>query len=201
MQPPWKHQKDEIIEYLKNNVIDKNHQLTKQSSKRNQKNITKYWNNLFIDSDRTTIVKVPSNFQLAIQNSNIEIETLEMYARKLCDIAMADEEILSFIEEYFKLKLDAHVDRKPIISNLTPLLIIMVLISILPIFFGNYLTFKANISSLIPLLLGILGVLGIIYKPFEEKKHFNTTLSYKTCIFILKRAQYKAKKIKESNSK
>ncbi len=113
---------------------------------------------------------------------------------------MADEKKIILRKEYFKFKLNAHLDRKPVLINLTPFLIIIVVVYSVLVF-GNYLVVGANISTLISVILGISAILGIIYKPFEEEKQFNVALSYTYCILVLERAEYKAKKIKENNSK
>ncbi len=62
MQPKSKHQKDEIVEYLENKVIDEKRQPQ-------AKKFIWYLNNLFKNNNRTTIVRVPSNFPLAMRNS------------------------------------------------------------------------------------------------------------------------------------
>lgn len=201
MQPNSKHQKDKIVEYLENKVIDEKREPNKQLLKRTQtQKFIWYLNNLFKDTNRTTIVRVPSNFPLAMRNSKTEIESIDTYANEICDKAMADEEKIILIKEYFKFKLNAHLDRKPVLINLTPFLIIIVVVYSVLVF-GNYLVVGANISTLISVILGISAILGIIYKPFEEEKQFNVALSYKYCILVLERAEYKAKKIKEDTSK
>lgn len=99
MQSNSRHQKDEIVEYLENIVIDDNREPNKQLLKRTQmENIILYLHNLFKDTSRTTIIRVPSNFPLATRNSKKEIESIDTYASKICDIAIADEEQLIFIK-------------------------------------------------------------------------------------------------------
>jgi uncharacterized protein len=165
-----RYSEDEIVSYIES-VLSK-------KLKRN-KSIKKFTSSPII---------VPDRFLAAIKHSENDLLEIENYANTVHEISCANGGSLKFYEDYFQLRLEAHVGRQEVLSSIFRCLIFFLCIIIIFGFFDpNFL--KKNLISHLISSAAFAGVLELIYKGFYVEKLFHSTLAYRYCILILKRAQ------------
>jgi hypothetical protein len=130
-------------------------------------------------------IGMPDNFLLSVESAKGELENIKKHANEICRIVSdCETSTLLLLEEYFQLKLDAHIGRKqPMVEFME--FMIYVFVILLFVAFGNNL----DISLSIKIVAAIFSFVGLFAKYKYKETHLDSTISYKYCMLIIKRSK------------
>jgi hypothetical protein len=131
----------------------------------------------------TGIIRVPVDFNLAIDNSKNELQEIDNEAAKLVKLAKSHDKQLEFLEDYIKFKLSLLQHR---VTSLNSAL------SVLAYFCGLILFLLLSKFLSLPWITGITvvaGILIIIFKTINDINIFKNLISYEYLLIVISRAR------------